>query len=107
VEDGLTKADSRLTRFFEHLEERWPKLAGFIRWVRNPRAAWVRVPLGVLLCVGGVFSILPFLGAWMLPLGLVLLAVDLPLLRHPVTAFLIRARRWFSKLSRWWRDRRG
>jgi hypothetical protein len=43
---------------------------------------WVRIPAGVLLIAGGVLSILPVLGLWMLPLGLVLLAEDVPPLRH-------------------------
>ncbi len=36
------------------------------------------MPVGLLLIVGGVFSILPVLGLWMLPLGLVLLSEDFP-----------------------------
>jgi hypothetical protein len=42
----------------------------------------VRIPAGALLIVGGVLSILPFLGIWMLPLGLMLLAEDMPPLRR-------------------------
>jgi predicted DCC family thiol-disulfide oxidoreductase YuxK len=36
----------------------------------------------VLLMGGGILSILPFLGIWMLPLGLLLLAEDLPPVRR-------------------------
>jgi hypothetical protein len=53
-----------------------------VRWLRRPAARWVRIPAGLLLILGGVFSILPFLGLWMLPLGLVLLAEDVRLLRR-------------------------
>lgn len=53
-----------------------------IRWLRRPSSRWVRIPAGVLLMVGGLLSILPFLGIWMLPLGLFLLAEDIPLLRR-------------------------
>jgi hypothetical protein len=52
------------------------------RWLRRPSSRWVRIPAGVLLIGGGVLSILPFLGIWMLPLGLMLLAEDLPPLRR-------------------------
>jgi hypothetical protein len=44
----------------------------------------VRIPVGVLLILGGVFSFLPGLGIWMLPLGLPLMASDVPSLRKRV-----------------------
>jgi hypothetical protein len=37
--------------------------------------------MGVLLTFGGMLGFLPLLGFWMLPIGLVLLADDVPLLR--------------------------
>jgi hypothetical protein len=40
--------------------------------------------VAVLSIVGGVFSFLPMLGLWILPLGLLLLAHDVPFLRKPV-----------------------
>jgi hypothetical protein len=43
--------------------------------------------------VGGVLSILPVLGIWMLPLGLLLVAYDVPFLREPVGRFTIWATR--------------
>ncbi len=36
----------------------------------------LRISAGVLLIVGGLFGVLPVLGFWMLPLGLILLSVD-------------------------------
>lgn len=60
----------------------------------------VRVPLALLLILGGLVSFLPFLGLWMLPLGLLLLAVDVPLAQPAVTAAVIRSRRRFSTLVR-------
>jgi len=52
-----------------------------VRWLRQPSVRWVRIPAGLLLILGSVFSILPILGLWMLPLGLVLLAEDVKPLR--------------------------
>lgn len=52
------------------------------RWLRQPSARWVRIPAGLLLMLGGVFSVLPVLGLWMLPFGLLLLAEDVTLLRR-------------------------
>ena len=49
--------------------------------------------MGVLLICGGLFSFLPILGLWMLPLGLGLLADDVPRPRYPFCGrFLARAR---------------
>jgi len=46
--------------------------------LRRPRAIWVRVPAGIALTGGGVLGFLPVLGVWMLPVGLALLAHDVP-----------------------------
>lgn len=71
-----------------------------IRWLRSPTARWVRLPLGVLFILGGLLFILPFLGLWMLPVGLLLLAEDVPALRRLRTRMLNWIERhrphWFS-----------
>jgi hypothetical protein len=67
----------------ERLIDRLPNaLQPSTRWLRRPSSRWVRIPAGALLIGGGVLSILPFLGIWMLPLGLMLLAEDMPPLRR-------------------------
>ncbi|MES2541526.1 MAG: hypothetical protein V4720_20475 [Pseudomonadota bacterium] len=63
----------------------------------------IRFPVALLLIAGGVFSFLPVLGVWMLPLGFLLLAVDLPVLRGPISALIIRARRKGRILAHRWR----
>jgi hypothetical protein len=74
-----------LDRELDRLERNLtPRMARFVCWVRQPSARWVRWPLGLVLIVGGVFSILPVFGLWMLPLGLVLIAQDIPVLRGPL-----------------------
>jgi hypothetical protein len=71
----LTLRDRRFDRLIERLPSPTRPVA---RWLRSPSARPVRIPAGALLCVGGVFGILPVLGFWMLPAGLVLLAEDMP-----------------------------
>jgi hypothetical protein len=74
-----------LERELDRLERRLPpRVAWFIRWVRQPSARWVRWPLALLLVVGGFFGMLPVLGLWMLPLGLALIAQDVPFLSPPL-----------------------
>jgi len=56
-------------------------LDGFEAW--NARQSpWLRIPLGILLCLGAVLAILPVFGLWMLPLGLLILSEDIPWLRN-------------------------
>jgi hypothetical protein len=67
----------------ERLIRRLPiRLQSAVRWLRQPSARWVRVPAGFLLIAGSFLSILPVFGLWMLPLGVVLLAEDVPPLRR-------------------------
>jgi hypothetical protein len=82
----------RLHRQFKLLVRIVPALKNPISFILNEKARLVRIPIAILLVLGGVFSILPFLGIWMLPLGLLLLAVDIVFLRAPVSALVIKAR---------------
>jgi hypothetical protein len=71
--------DPRLAKLIDRLPT---SLVGAVRFLRKPSGRWLRIPAGLLLIFGGLLSFLPILGLWMLPLGLVLLAEDLPLLRY-------------------------
>ena len=80
------KAD--LDRELDRLETRLPKWAR--RGVQSLRAArfWLRLPAAIVLIAGGCLGFLPFLSVLMLPLGLAILALDLPLLRGPLVRML-------------------
>lgn len=83
------EAKAELDRHFEWIADRLPaKGARFVRWLRQPSSRWVRIPLALLLILGGIFSFLPILGIWMLPLGLLLIAQDLPFLQKPLADIL-------------------
>jgi purine-cytosine permease-like protein len=49
-------------------------------WLPGSRVG--RTILGVLLIVGGLVGFLPLLGFWMIPLGLIVLSVDFPMVRR-------------------------
>jgi hypothetical protein len=87
-----------LRRAFRHLEREVPdRLARQIRNLRHPAARWFRLPVGLLLILGGVFSILPILGIWMLPVGVLLIAYDVPFMRRPVgRVTLWSTRKWVA-----------
>jgi len=84
----------RIQRLFDQLERKLPSKVGRpVGWIRQPQARVARIPLGVLMLLGGVFSFLPVLAIWMLPFGLMLLAVDVPPLQGPVGVVVISGRR--------------
>jgi hypothetical protein len=74
------------------------RLQQTVRWLRRPSSRWARIPAGALFTLGGVFSILPVLGLWMLPVGLVLLAEDIPGLRRMTD----RALDWIERRRPQW-----
>jgi len=83
-------AKQELRRAFRRIEQELPaRMAAGLRWLRHPRSRLIRIPAGLLLIAGGVFSFLPLLGFWMLPLGLLLLAADLPVLQRPMARFAL------------------
>lgn len=90
----------RLNRQFDRISRSIPISRGFLEWVRRPASRILRIPLGILLVLGGVFSFLPVLGIWMLPLGLLLLALDLPFLQGPLNNLILRGQRWWAKRRR-------
>ncbi len=66
----------------ERLTARFPlRVRDAVTWLRKPSRRPARVAAALALIGGGVLSILPVLGFWMLPLGLALLSEDIPALK--------------------------
>lgn len=100
---GNWREERRLDRQFRTLSRTIPFIRGPVRAIRpGGSLSMLRLPIGVLLIAGGVLSFLPGLGIWMLPLGLMLVAVDIPFLRRPVSALTIRGKRYVQKRWRSW-----
>ena len=65
----------------------------FEAWVAR-RPKWLRIGLGLAFCLGGFLWFFPVLGLWMLPIGLIILAQDIPWLlrrRERLESWLRRA----------------
>ena len=60
-----------------------------------PQSRPVRIGIGILLVAFGLLGFLPVLGFWMIPLGLLVLSVDIPIVR-----------RWRRQLAVWWHRRK-
>jgi hypothetical protein len=66
------------------------------KWELNlPQSQIARIVIGLLLILAGFLGFLPVLGFWMIPLGLLVLSVDLPFVR-----------RWRRQLTVWWHRRK-
>jgi hypothetical protein len=87
IESDAERRERRIERLLGRLPG-W--LQSAIRWLRRPSSRPVRIPAGVLLICGSFLSILPVFGLWMLPLGLILLAEDIPMIG-----------RWRDRLLDW------
>ena len=78
--------DAQLDRL-ERMSPAW--LAKVIHLLRDPRLRLARLAAGVLLIIGGLLWFLPILGLEMLPIGIVLIALDVPFLRRPAARMLV------------------
>ena len=60
------------------------------RWSHDHLPPGIRSIAGVLFFIGGCFGFLPILGFWMIPVGIMLIMLDLPMLRHKVIDWMNR-----------------
>jgi hypothetical protein len=96
------ESQAELDRHFAWFETKLPAgPARFVSWLRKPSSRYVRIPMAILLIIGGIFSFLPVLGLWMLPLGLLLFAQDVPILQTPMARMLgWIERKWIERQRR-------
>lgn len=101
----MAHSDSeRLDRKFDQLTGALPDKAGrVLRWFWGSSARLVRLPAGLLFIVGGFVGFLPVLGFWMIPLGVLLLARDLPFLQRPT----LRVIEWGERKWAAWRSKKS
>ena len=97
-----------LNEAFERLCEELPeRMHPFLRWLHSPRSRPVRVPLGILCIVASFFWFLPIVGLEFFPIGLLLLAHDVPFLRRPAGCLVLWLLDRFVQLRNAWRRWRG
>jgi hypothetical protein len=109
VEQNMSDPTGRrkLAEAYRGLEDEVPDfVARAIRWLRNPEARWVRIPLGVVLIILSFFWILPVIGIELLPIGLLFIAHDVPFLREPVARCLIWLEHKWVRLRLWYQGKK-
>jgi len=61
------------------------------RSFKLPGSRLLRTLLGIILILCGMVGFLPVVGFWMIPLGMVVLSIDFPIVR-----------RWRRRFEVWW-----
>lgn len=106
-DSARSTARRKLDEAYEALERHAPEgVSRVLRWLRKPRGKKARLAAGTALVVlGALGPLLPVAGIWMLPLGLLLLAEDVPRMQGCVVKLTL----WFEgrwlKLRSWWQRR--
>jgi hypothetical protein len=94
--------NAEFDRYCERVEEHLPDWSSrFLRWLRQPASRSARILVSALLVIGSLFSFLPVLGVWMLPLGLIIIAQDLPFLKAPLVAAFRRVEAGCAHWQHW------
>jgi hypothetical protein len=57
----------------------------------------VRIIVGILLVLSGLVGFLPILGFWMVPVGLAVLSIDIPIVKKLVHRMTTAFNRWRRK----------
>jgi purine-cytosine permease-like protein len=66
------------------------------RNITLPGSRLARIVIGVLLILCGIVGFLPVLGFWMIPLGILVLSIDLPWVRRRRREYSVRWIRWLK-----------
>jgi len=70
------------------------KIAG--RTFELPKSRLLRILIGVVLILLGFVGFLPVLGFWMIPLGLIVLSIDIPAIRRWRRQIEVRLGQWLK-----------
>ena len=64
--------------------------------IKLPRNRAMRIGIGILLIFLGFLGFLPVLGFWMIPLGLVVLSIDIPSVRKSRRKMQVKLGHWLK-----------
>lgn len=97
----------QLDKAFDCLAQELPPVAvRLLDWLRSPTTRVIRLVLGIMFICASFFWFLPVIGIELLPLGLLLIAIDVPFLRKPIARMVIWIVAKWTALRDWWRRRR-
>lgn len=94
----MSPRNRRFERQITRMGARLPWLGNTLGALSVPGRTWLRLPVAAVLILCGLLGFLPIVGFWMLPLGLLVLALDVERLRPATGALIVRLR---ALLRRW------
>lgn len=101
------KSEKELEEAYDGLEKEVPDaVANALEWLRDPSSRWIRLPLGIFLIALSSLWFLPVIGLELLPIGLLLIVQDVPILRGPAARLMLWLEDGWRLFKRWWRKRR-
>jgi hypothetical protein len=96
-----------LEQAYKRLGELLPdRPARALNWLHQPTSRYVRMPLGIFSVVASFFAFLPVIGLEFLPIGMLLIAQDVPFLRQPVGKAVLPLIEWLDRQKTKWQARR-
>ena len=73
------------------------------REIQLPKSRAVRILIGVVLVLMGFVGFLPVIGFWMIPLGIIVLSIDIPPVRRARRRFVV----WWERRQRENMEKKG
>jgi hypothetical protein len=99
-----TGRNDPLNQAFDRLERMLPATAAHVlHWLHAPESRYIRIPLGILCIIASFFWFLPVIGLEYLPIGLLLIAQDVPVMRKPVGRMMMRLLDVVDRVIRRWK----
>ncbi|BDA84321.1 hypothetical protein Sa4125_18630 [Aureimonas sp. SA4125] len=87
-------AGAKASRFF-NLRGRALEIFG--QRIMLPQSRLARIGIGCTFLIGGCLAILPVFGVWMLPLGFLILSMDIAMIRRWRRRAQVRHSRWRAR----------
>jgi fatty acid desaturase len=98
----MSVAAEDLDREFSRFSQKLPQSIGrFVDWLRRPQSRYVRIMVAMVFIPGGIVGFfLPLIAFWMTPVGILLIAQDVPFMRAPMARLLAWTNdRWEKRLK--------
>ena len=97
-----------LDRAYKGLEREAPRwMSKHIRWLHSPKSRKFRLPIGIFLIACGLVGFLPIVGYEFIPVGLLVIAQDIPFMRKPMGKFVLWLLDKWRAIKKWWKRRQS
>lgn len=93
-----------MDRAYKGLEREAPRwMSKHIRWLHSSKSRKFRLPIGIFLIACGLVGFLPIVGYEFIPVGLLVIAQDIPFMRKPMGKFVLWLLDKWKGIKKWWK----